>query len=131
MTEKRSWFERPIAALCIILALTILSVYIILNSGTQQEGGGEIAYRITMKHYGIDAREMERSIAIPLEDALSAIMGIDRIMSLSENGQVRLYINFRPGRKTFLTREDEYYDAVREAAQRVYETLPSPHKGRN
>ena len=120
MTEKRTWFQRPFAAFFIIAGLAILSGYIILNSEGRREGGGEIGFGINYKHYGSDAREMETTVAIPLEDSLSAIQGIDRIMTMSENGRVRAYVTFRPNR-----RGDDYYDAVREAVQRVYETLPS------
>ena len=126
MTEKRNWFQRPLAAFCLLTAITILSAYIILNPEEKREaGGGEISYRITLRHYGTDAHEMESSAAIPLEDALSAIPGINRIMTMSENNRVRAFINFRKKRGLFHREEEDYYDAVREAAQRVYETLPS------
>ena len=124
MIEKRTWFQRPLAALCLLSGITILSGYIILNSEGRWKGGGEESYRITLRHYGNDAREMETSAAIPLEDALSAIPGIDRITTQSENGQVRAFVSFRQKSRLFFNREDEFYDSVREAAQRVYETLP-------
>jgi multidrug efflux pump subunit AcrB len=60
---------------------------------------------------------MERSAAIPLEDALASITGVKQVLSTSENGRVRVFVRFDrsvPG----------LYEAVREAAQRVYETLP-------
>ena len=125
MNEKRSWFERPLAALCILSALTILSIYVIYSSDGSKGDIGEAGYMITMRHYGSDAREMERTIAIPMEDVLSAIPGINRIMTLSENNQVRAYVVFRRSRRGFFAADDEYYEAVREAAQMVYETLPS------
>ena len=119
MTEKRSWFQRPLAAVCLLCGLVVLSIFIILSSENRLEDGDEVSYRIIQRHYGIDAREMERTAAIPLEDALSGIPGIKKIVTQSENGQVRVFVNFRRARG------DGYYDAVREAAQRVYETLPS------
>jgi multidrug efflux pump subunit AcrB len=60
---------------------------------------------------------MERRVAIPLEDALSAVKGVKQILSSSENGQVRVFVSFEgdvPGS----------YEAVSDAAQRVYESLP-------
>ena len=130
MIERRSWFERPLAALFILAGVTILSVYVILFSGTGREGGDEISYGITLRHYGSDAHEMESSAAIPLEDALSSIPGINRIMTVSENGKVRAFATFRRSQRGFLrlgfsALEDEYCESVREAAQRVYEALPS------
>jgi len=76
------------------------------------------AYVVKIKHYGIDAVEMERSITIPLEDALFSIPGIRTIQSSSENSLSSVFISFRQGVKG-------RYEAVRDAAQRVYETLPS------
>jgi multidrug efflux pump subunit AcrB len=70
-----------------------------------------------LRHYGIDPREMERTAAIPLEDALSALNGVKHILSSSENGLVRVFVRFDrdvPG----------LYEAVGDAVQRVYETLP-------
>ena len=124
MIERQSRFERPLASLCILAALGILSLYIIFSSDGGREDSGEISYRVTLRHYGSDAHEMERTAAIPLEDALSAIPGINQIMTLSENGSVRAYVSFRRSRRGFFAVEDDYYESVREAAQRVYETLP-------
>jgi len=124
MTAKRDWFQKPLAAICMLAGITVLSGYIIFNSDGRRTGGEDIVYSITMRHYGIDANQMERDVSIPLEDALSAIPGIDRITTLSENGQVRVYAGFRADRRGFFSREDLYYDSVREAAQKVYETLP-------
>jgi multidrug efflux pump subunit AcrB len=53
-----------------------------------------------------------------LEDALSAIPDILNVQSSSENSLSRVFIRFKPGRKG-------RYEAVRDAAQRVYENLPS------
>ena len=122
MAERRSWFERPLAALCILAAVTILSLYIILSSDGRREDRDEIGFRVTLRHYGNDAHEMESTVAIPLEDALSAIPGISRIMTLSENSSARAYVTFNRRRRGL---EEEYYESVREATQRVYETLPS------
>ena len=99
MIGKRTFFQRPFAAICLLAGITILSLYLIFNSGDRQEGGGDIGYSITLKHYGIDAREMETSVAIPLEDALSAIPGADRITTISENGQTRAFVDFQKKRR--------------------------------
>ena len=117
---RRDWFQRPLAALFLLAGIAILSGYVILNAEGRREGGGEIGFGITFRHYGSDAREMETTAAIALEDALSAIPGIDRIVTMSENDRVRAYASFRHDRGG-----NECYGAVREAAQRVYETLPS------
>ncbi|MDR2029556.1 MAG: efflux RND transporter permease subunit [Treponema sp.] len=115
---QNSWLQKPIAALCVILALTALAAFIMVSG---EEGGedrrGNSGYTIVLRHYGIDAREMERTAAVPLEDALSSIGGVKKIMTVSENGKVRAFVHF--GHKV-----PGAYEAVREAAQGVYETLP-------
>jgi multidrug efflux pump subunit AcrB len=61
---------------------------------------------------------MERSIALPLEEALSALPGLNSLSTVSENGMVRAFARFKTGARGA-------YEAFREAVQRVYETLPS------
>ena len=120
MIEKQNWFRRPIAGLCVFSAMAILSAFILINQDQGREKSGELSCMVTQRHYGVDAREMERTIAIPLEDALSAIPGIKSVLTLSENSQVRAYARFPAN-----SMNRGIYDAIREAAQRVYETLPS------
>jgi len=112
------WLERKKASLCILAGICALSLFVIINSGEKinENKGGFYAVRI--KHYGIDAAEMERSVTIPLEDALFSISGVHSIQSSSENSLSNVYIRFRPG-------TNGRYEAVRDAAQRIYETLPS------
>jgi multidrug efflux pump subunit AcrB len=113
-----TWLGRPVTALCVLLALGALSLAVLAgreNIPSRKTGG--LGFTIILRHYGVDAREMERTIAIPLEDALSAVSGVKQILSSTENGQVRVFIRFdrqTPG----------LYEAVSEAVQRVYEFLP-------
>jgi multidrug efflux pump subunit AcrB len=120
MTEKRNWFARPAAALCLFGGAAVLSVFVLLGGSSRRDFGTEISYMVTLRIYGTDAREMERTAAIPLEDALSSIPGMNRVLTLSENSRVRAYAVFGRDR-----RNRRAYEAVRDAAQRVYETLPS------
>lgn len=109
------FLERPVAALCISAALVAASIFIIAQSFNRVDAEETGAWTLTFRHYGIDMEEIERSITIPLEDALSSIDGIQNIVSVSENGSARVFIKTQNGR----------YEAVRDAAQRIYETLPS------
>ena len=113
--------DKPKRALCIILGLCMTALFIILvwgkNAQTNQQTADE-SFTVTQRFYGVDAAEMERTAAIPLEDALSGIRGLRRIVSSSENGRTRVVCYFEG-------REQGRYEAVREAAQRVYESLPS------
>ncbi|MDR1839912.1 MAG: efflux RND transporter permease subunit [Treponema sp.] len=112
------WLERKKASLCILAGICSVSLFVIINSGeTVKENKGG-SYVIKIRHYGIDAAEMERSVTIPLEDALFAISGVMSVQSSSENSLSSVFIRFKPGGRG-------RYEAVRDAAQRVYETLPS------
>jgi len=112
-----SWLKRKKSAFCILTGVLSVSLFVISTSGgkIKQTTGGSYVVKIT--HYGIDAAEMERTVTIPLEDALSAISGVMSVQSSTENNQSRIFVQFKPGGKG-------RYEAVRDAAQRVYETLP-------
>ena len=125
MIKKRTWFQRPLSACCLLVSVTIISLYIIFNAETRGAEDRDALYSVTLRHYGTDVKEMEMTAAIPLEDALSGIPGIDRIVTISENGRARAFVTFHRRRRGIFPQENDYYDAVRDAAQRVYETLPS------
>jgi len=113
-----SWLTRKKAALCILAGICAVSLFVIitsLNIVNQNSGG---AYAVKIKHYGIDAAEMERSVTIPMEDALFSIPGVFSVQSSSENSLSNVYVRFRAG-------SQGRYEAVRDAAQSIYETLPS------
>jgi len=82
------------------------------------------SYVITLRHHGIDGREMERTVAIPLEDALFAIPGVQQVVTTSEQGRVRAMVRF----SRYMAGT---YEAVRDAAQRIYEGLPPQRSGRS
>jgi multidrug efflux pump subunit AcrB len=118
LIRQSRWLGRKKTSLCVCCALLALSVFIIASPGNARREGREASYTVVFRHYGIDAREMERTAAIPLEDALAAIPGARSVLSSSENGQARVFVRFdrdKPGQ----------YEAVREAAQTVYQGLPS------
>ncbi|WP_304223370.1 efflux RND transporter permease subunit [Gracilinema caldarium] len=106
---------RTLALLCfaVLLALSLL----LMDEGTAGRDSADASYAITIRHYGINGEEMERTVAIPLEDALSAIPGLKRLVSTSEQGKVRVLAQFSGSNKGI-------YEAVRDAAQAVYEGLP-------
>jgi multidrug efflux pump subunit AcrB len=113
-----SWLKRKKSAFCILTGIISVSLFVISasNEKIKQTTGG--FYVVKIMHYGIDSAEMERTVTIPLEDALSAISGVMSVQSSAENNQSRVFVRFKPGGRG-------RYEAVRDAAQRVYETLPS------
>jgi len=118
MNFLASWLKRKKAAFCLLAGICAVSLFVIINSSekVKQNTGG--SYVVKIKHYGIDAAEMERSVTEPLEDALFSIPGIMSVQSSSENSLSSVFVRFRKGTQG-------RYEAVRDAAQRVYETLPS------
>ena len=118
MKSLFSRLNRKKASLCILAGICAVSLFVILNSGEKVKENTGGSYVVKIRHYGLDAMEMERSVTIPLEDALSAISGVMSVQSSTENSLSSVFIRFSPGGRG-------RYDAVRDAAQRVYETLPS------
>ncbi|MDR0503396.1 MAG: efflux RND transporter permease subunit [Treponema sp.] len=112
-----SRLKRKKMSLCILAGICAVSLFVINNSGEKINENAGDSYVIKIKHYGIDASEMERNVTIPLEDALSVIPGVISMQSSSENSLSSVFIRFTSGGKG-------RYEAVTDAAQRVYETLP-------
>ena len=111
---------KPQRTLCILLICCIAALFIIEIWGKDRsvsQWTKEESYTVTERFYGVNAEEMERIASIPLEDALSGIRGLKRISSSSENGRTRVICYFEG-------KEQGRYEAVREAAQHVYESLP-------
>ncbi|MDR0656147.1 MAG: efflux RND transporter permease subunit [Treponema sp.] len=116
--KANSWLERKRAAFCILMMAASVSLALLATRDNRKEYEAS-SYTITFRHYGIDAEEMERSIAIPLEDALAPLPGLLHITSTSENGRVRAFLRFDPDFASY-----GRYEAVRDAVEEVYETLP-------
>ena len=113
-----SFLSRKKGSLCIWISLCVISVYVIFGSVQHGRRQNEESYAVSIHHYGIDAREMEKSITLPLEDALFSIPGVAFVQSSSENSQSRVFVRFKKQRAF-------QGEAVREAVHGVYETLPS------
>ncbi|MDR2134453.1 MAG: efflux RND transporter permease subunit, partial [Treponema sp.] len=108
--------KRKKASLCAGLGICAISVCVLAAGGELKRNG--LSYSVRVRHYGVDAEEMERTVTIPLEDALFSIPGARTVRSSSENSGSRVLVVFsRP--------ERGQYEAVREAVQGVYETLPA------
>jgi len=122
MKENMLILERKKMSLCILAGICAVSLFVIINSGDKIKENSGGSFVIKIKHYGIDAAEMERSVTVPLEDALYSIPGIQSIQSSSENSLSSVFVRFKNERSRGAKGR---YEAVRDAAQRIYETLPS------
>jgi len=118
MKLYNSWLERKKASLCILAGICAVSLFVIINSADKIKENTGGLYAVKIRHYGVNAAEIEKTVTIPLEDAIYSIAGVMNVQSTSENGLSSIFISFRSGTKG-------RYEAVRDAAQRVYETLPS------
>jgi len=119
-----TWLERKKASLCILIGICAVSLFVIINSDEKIKTNIGGTYVVKIKHYGIDAAEMERSVTIPMEDVFSSIPGVMSVLSSSENSLSTVFIRFKSKNLKQRTSQGRY-EAVRDAAQRVYETLPS------
>jgi len=113
-----SWLKRKKTCLCALAGVCSVSLFVIFGSGEKIGENKGSHYAVKIRHYGIDAAQMERNVTIPLEDALSAVPDVIGMQSSSENSLSSVFVRFKPGGKG-------RYEAIRDAAQRVYETLPS------
>jgi len=118
MLISSSWLKRKKASICILAAICASALFVIINTNEKTKSYSGGSYVVRIKHYGIDAAEMEKTVTIPLEDALFSIPGVMGVQSSSENSHSSVFVRFKSG--TY-----GCYEAVRDAAQRVYETLPS------
>lgn len=115
---QKNYLHRPITALCLSIALVTLSVIaIVKGSGTGKIGREDRWYAVTLRHFGVEAEELERSIAIPLEDGIFPLPGLREVRTTIEAGRVRTLVRFQASQR-------DAYEALRVAVQRVYEALP-------
>jgi multidrug efflux pump subunit AcrB len=122
---NHGFIGRPVAALCVAVALLCIGAIVIFERGRM--GSGEVSedfYTVSLKHYGMDTREMERSVTVPLEDALYALPDVKQVTSVSDNAQSRVSVLFEAGGRRNAGRDAGRYEAVSDAAQRVYAMLP-------
>ncbi|GMO54385.1 MAG: efflux RND transporter permease subunit [Termitinemataceae bacterium] len=113
--------EKPIAAFCAAFIVLSASVVLAINISGLSFTEDLSAFSVKIKHYGVNTKEVEKTIAIPLEDELYGINNVKSILTVSENGSATAYITFKSKSKKSA---DGRYEAVSAAAQRVYESLP-------
>jgi len=124
LQKHTAWLKRKKGSLCILAGICAAALFVIINSGEKINENNGDAYAVRIRHYGVNAAEMERSITIPLGDALYSIPGVMKIQSSSENSLSSVYVMFKPDAPLKRSSKGRY-EAVRDAVQSVYETLAS------
>jgi multidrug efflux pump subunit AcrB len=74
---------------------------------------------VETSYYGMGASDIRHIVTIPLEDALSAVKGVESVRSVSRDGSSIIELDFRWGTKTANAAV-----LVREAVDTVYPSLP-------
>lgn len=116
----KHWIERIVSVTALFIVICCTAIFIVMQT---QFSTGELTssclIEVTIRHYGVDARELERTIAMPIENALSGIEGCEGIVTSIEYSTVRVSIIYSVNQKV-----SDMYEKVSEAVYRVYETLP-------
>ncbi len=115
-----SLYRRPVASATGLLIVLIVSGAVIAGTRLGPSGGEEgAAFSVIVEHFGVSAREIERTITRPLEDAAGTLQGLKSLRSMSEYGSSRVTAFMRPGANS-----RETYLQLRDAVDRVYSELP-------
>jgi multidrug efflux pump subunit AcrB len=120
MTALEVWLSRRVLIATILIGLLAVSVFFLARAKFGQAMEDEYAsYSVTIEHFGVDSREIERSITIPLENEIGAIAGLREMRSTSEYGKSRVSVTTEAGAD-----RSSIYLQLRDAADRVYRSLP-------
>ncbi len=120
MSALESWLSRRVLIVALLIGLSAFAAFFLARAKLGQASeGARSTYSVTIEHFGVDCREIERSIAIPLENELGAIAGIREIRSTSEYGKARVTVTAETGADA-----SALYLQLRDAADRVYRALP-------
>ncbi len=115
-----TWFRRKATIVSVLLILLVLLVAALrsLQFGPSCAVGPAV-FSVSMEYFGVDAEEMERLVTVPLEDAIAALSGMQRLRSTSEYGKSVVEVTLSP-----TTAPDRFYLALRDAVNGLSATLP-------
>jgi multidrug efflux pump subunit AcrB len=113
-------YGKPVASTTGLLIVLVCAGAFVAGARLGPSGNGaETALTVIIDHFGVDAREIERTITRPLEDELGSLPGLKTLRSLSDYGSARVTLFMRSG-----SSEREAYLMVRDAVDRLYVRLP-------
>lgn len=120
MLSQETWTGKPIRVVFVFISLLLLAL---LAASTLSlgylPGRGTKTVSVTVEWRGAFEPEVERSLTMPLENALAELPGLEELFSLSERERARLYLRFRER-----TNLDDAYLDVREAVDASAHQLP-------
>jgi multidrug efflux pump subunit AcrB len=121
VTRLESWLSKRVLIAALLIGTIALTAFFLARAKLGQSSEEEYkSYTITIENYGIDSREIERSITIPLENELGAITGLRDMRSTSEFGKARVRVTTEAGADA-----SSIYLQIRDAADRVHRSLPA------
>jgi multidrug efflux pump subunit AcrB len=130
LSPKR--YSRPPARLFIFTIITVLCGFSLRYMGFDSPRESKWVYRIRFEYFGMDAGGMERLIAKPLEEGISAMGGVEEIRTVCEYSlsETTAVFNRNPpvGFKGLLgagtSEKKKIYLALRDAVDSLYRDLP-------
>jgi multidrug efflux pump subunit AcrB len=88
-----SWLSKRVLISTILIGLLAVSAFFLARAAFGQAAEDEYSsYSVTIEHFGVDSREIERSITIPLENEIGSIAGLREMRSTSEYGKSRVSV---------------------------------------
>ena len=114
-----SWYRRPVAVLCVLLAWCALTLALLTRVEWGQAKPGAASWDVIIEHFGVDSEEIERSITDPLEAELARLQKVSALRSVSEFGKTRVTVSLTDRVDTGV-----FSLELRDAVDRVEARLP-------
>jgi multidrug efflux pump subunit AcrB len=115
-----SIYKRPVLCFSVFACVCILLGFLCAGLKIGQSFEKRyLIYTIRFEYYGTDAREMEKTIIIPLEEKIAALSGLVELTSVCEYGKSYTTVYFVKNAD-----EKNTYLALRDAVDTLYNTLP-------
>jgi HAE1 family hydrophobic/amphiphilic exporter-1 len=120
--------SRPSPLFFVFAIITILCGFSLWHTGFDSPPESQWVYRVRFEYFGMDGGELEKLIAAPLEEGISALGNVAEIRTVCDYGSVEttIFFNRRPGWRA--GREDsekkKIYLALRDTVDSLYRELP-------
>ncbi len=112
--------ERPVLSGMLFASILILGIYSIRNTPVELVPDEKLpSLTVTAFWYGAFPEMLLERVALPLEEVLGAIKGVEKLKSLCEEGRMRLTLEFSRG-----TNMQMAYLRVKENINRLRKKLP-------